>query len=235
MSNKDVYSSNVRKVVRVGKSSNKENVIPSDMREVINSILSTKTEEITLLKTKIQKLEKDNTDKVNIIRNMSESLNMAKIDNDKLYKLQNMKIAKYMELANVYNGEEEVLTPIDPRIDNRSLPDDSIRTELFGARSYVTTAYPGYVWRNCNWYRITPTLQFKSVPISNKSYHNDVIEKLGYDPSLIINDSFQELNIDGVRVFGLYNTTKYVYDIYYITSLKLGVINIHNSENAIVV
>jgi hypothetical protein len=48
----------------------------------------------------------------------------------------------------------------DPRMKNRSLPNDSILTYKYGARVYEHPLYPGFAWRNGFWYVVDENTKF---------------------------------------------------------------------------
>lgn len=107
--------------------------------------------------------------------------------------------------------EADKFAQVDPRIDNKPLPNDSVMTKQFGARAYVTDAYYGFVWRNGHWYRITDNLKFvESSPERIQYYLHKKSSKLSVkaitsegipDESANINDAYIPVKVDGIRYF----------------------------------
>ena len=100
---------------------------------------------------------------------------------------------------------EELKNEVDPRMFNNPLPNDSKMTYQYGARSYVVDCYPGYTWRNGNWFKITPDLKFEPTPKLLISQCPDPtgLADQSYSSSMfcIIDDSFYPVIINGTRVF----------------------------------
>lgn len=106
---------------------------------------------------------------------------------------------------------------IDPRTGFYALPNDAILTMEYGARAYVTDAFPGYIWRNGYWYKITPSINFTQMSDASiysrlsKKDHDGPIQftgsKINTLPgaatthALMINDAFDAILVDGIRLF----------------------------------
>lgn len=112
------------------------------------------------------------------------------------------------------NLGRQILVREDPRINNRPLPNDSIMTYEYGARAYITSAYPGYVWRNGHWYSLDSKPKFVPDSESKLVYYtstniNNSIEPSGKallyeelpDHSIHLNDSFVPVFVNGIRYF----------------------------------
>lgn len=100
---------------------------------------------------------------------------------------------------------EELKNEVDPRMFNNPLPNDSKMTYQYGARSYIVDCYPGYTWRNGNWFKITPDLKFEPTPkllISSCPDPTGLADQ-SYSSSMfcIIDDSYYPAIINGTRVF----------------------------------
>lgn len=82
----------------------------------------------------------------------------------------------------------------DPRKHDDSLPHDAVADmKTYGVRVYYSDTYPGFLWRNCRWYKITPDLEFSEV---NANYGT----RERYGP-IIIGDDFREHRVNGEHVF----------------------------------
>lgn len=155
-------------------------------------------QELDKLRTQIQFLQATLEDKVDEHRQLEEEL-ATKETSDDLFK-------------------------IDPRIDNKPLPNDATMTRDFGERSYITSVYPGFTWRNGYWFKITKTLKFKI--IQHDLHDKDIgfgisgLTKFNIDPAIQMTDKFEEIIHDDIRLFrAKYGSTDQEY-IYYIPSLK---------------
>lgn len=99
------------------------------------------------------------------------------------------------------------ITVIDPRTGFHALPNDAVLTMEYGARAYITDVYPGYLWRNGHWYKITQHIKF--VPMQEasiytrlqKETHDGPISLTGSTQAMMINDSFDAIYVDGIRLF----------------------------------
>lgn len=99
----------------------------------------------------------------------------------------------------------ELKCDADPRMFNNPLLNDSRMTYKFGARAYESDCYPGYVWRNGNWFKITPELQFEPTPkvlVTQRPDPTGAADQ-SYSSSIfcIIDDSFYPVLINGTRLF----------------------------------
>lgn len=108
-----------------------------------------------------------------------------------------------------------VHTVIDPRTGFHELPNDATLTMEYGARAYITDVYPGYVWRNCYWYKKSPNLKF--TPMNRASILTrlqkdrndgpvhyamaDMSNNNNHTHAIMINDSFDSVLVDNVRLF----------------------------------
>jgi hypothetical protein len=94
---------------------------------------------------------------------------------------------------------------LDPRVSNNILPFQSSVTYKFGARSYITSVYPQYTWRNGTWFLIDKDLSFKKDTI--KRYERSVLTLKSISTWLEyshINDSWDPITIGTHRYFILY-------------------------------
>lgn len=100
---------------------------------------------------------------------------------------------------------EELRNDVDPRMFNNPLPNDSKITYQYGARSYVVDCYPGYTWRNGNWFKITPDLMFEPTPkllVTNCPDPTGLADQsCSSSMFCIIDDSYYPIIINGTRVF----------------------------------
>lgn len=80
---------------------------------------------------------------------------------------------------------------IDPRINDNILPDNAVADmKTYGLRVYISDIYPGYLWRNCTWYKITPDLKFDS--LYTRWYGDEFIS---------VGDDSEECQFNGRRIF----------------------------------
>lgn len=98
---------------------------------------------------------------------------------------------------------------VDPRVYGNPLPNQSVVTFKYGARAYVTDAYPDYVWRNGAWYKIVPELRFDRCIskeflfvepgglFGNMQLSNHYIP----DNSNMLDDMYYPVVVNGQRVF----------------------------------
>lgn len=96
---------------------------------------------------------------------------------------------------------------IDPRTGFHALPNDATLTMEYGARAYTTDVYPGYLWRNGYWYKMATSVNFTRMSESSiysrlqKNGHDGPIHFNDNAPAVMINDSFDAIIVDGVRLF----------------------------------
>ena len=98
----------------------------------------------------------------------------------------------------------ELKNDIDPRLFNNPLPNDSKMTYQFGARAYTTDCYPGYIWRNGHWSKITQDLKFEATPKYLFSYADITGITSQYytaSPFVTLDDSYYPAIINGTRIF----------------------------------
>jgi len=112
--------------------------------------------------------------------------------------------------------ENNIIVVEDPRQDNKSLPNDSTITYAFGARAYVTDLYPGYIWRNCEWFKIKHGLKFK--PQSETRIKRYMFSK---NNSGHINDAYVPIIINGIRYFILYKYCTNNDDTTYVSNILI--------------
>lgn len=129
-------------------------------------------------------------------------------ENENLSKTNKTLLAEISTLKNMSNIENKT-SVIDPRIGFHPLPNDAVITMTYGARAYITDVFPGYLWRNGYWYKITQSINF--TPMSNASIYSR-LQKQYYDGpirfateipthAILINDTFDAIWVDGVRLF----------------------------------
>jgi ribosome-binding ATPase YchF (GTP1/OBG family) len=193
----------------------------SGVKDILDRIVELENENKLLKNNQIIEYNKNEQVLKNIITDHINKINKLEKDNNELVnKITNLEL-EIKELAD----DDLPFLPIDPRVDNKSLPNDAIINYTYGARGYITSTYPGYIWRNCNWYKITKTLKFKKVCGNSSTHTSKFINTTGIDYTLCINDSYDELLIDDTRTFGLptsrdKNGLAYSYNMYYVPMLK---------------
>lgn len=139
--------------------------------------------------------------------------------NAKLEALLKSRDSVIIELTNaiavLQNNVSSTKQLIDPRTGFHPLPNDATLSMEYGARAYVTDAYPGFIWRNGYWYKITPALKFSRLSdasIYSRLQKQDSNGPLNFTGSggissavtfqtFMINDSFDALFVDEVRLF----------------------------------
>lgn len=90
----------------------------------------------------------------------------------------------------------------DPRIENNPLPNESNMTYEFGARSYKTSCYPDYTWRNGYWYKISSELKFELIGSEDSlNLSSILLEDKHPDITAQIDDYFYPIIYDNVRYF----------------------------------
>ena len=123
-----------------------------------------------IIKKKLSKIEEEiikNNDKTNILIDAISEFKKEMIKlkseniqnlNNKLDMLDEKTITIYQEIVN--NNKKEIKIQIDPRTKHTELPNDAVVTYKYGARAFISNCYPGYVWRNLQWYEIKDGLTF---------------------------------------------------------------------------
>lgn len=138
------------------------------------------------------------------------------------------------ELLHKLTKKPEIIVFIDPRDDNKPLPEDSILVYKYGARSYLSDRYPGFTWRNGYWIKITDKLnlhpgsaerikKFYDEGSEREDGQTDDLMMYGIDPTISLNDSYIPYIINGSRKFirQFYNYKKvYRYSLVYYPQLK---------------
>ena len=109
------------------------------------------------------------------------------------------------------NETKKTVVVEDPRVNNNSLPNDSKINFEFGARSYISDLYPGFVWRNCVWFKIRSDLKFIKMDnskIKQKSARADtMLLHHKYNPEdnsgtmTNVDDLHDSIIVNDVRVF----------------------------------
>ncbi len=102
----------------------------------------------------------------------------------------------------------------DPRLFNNPLPNQATITYKYGARAYEIDCYPGFVWRNNHWYRITSSLNFVPDKVT-ATKKIDLVNAIntGIHTSLVLDDSYYPVIVNGTRLFvhETEGSTSYIY------------------------
>lgn len=155
----------------------------------------------------IEKLKADLTNKQNEFEAIMKLLTAEETAHKELKAL----IEKQTEKQTL-NKASQLPSCIDPRINNNTLPNDATLCMSYGARAYLSDVYPGYIWRNGYWFKITPALKFTQMPatkIKQKCARADTMVIHGrYNPEdntpstgTHVDDVHDALIINSVRVF----------------------------------
>lgn len=164
--------------------------------------------EVERLETEINKLHREATEQ----KRESEKTIHALIHNHRLEidtlnkEITTLKMANTRQMS---TSPQSLTISEDPRIRNRPLPQESKITYEFGARAYISDAYPNYVWRNGHWYKITDELKFVSMTheeikkiLLTNIYTTDIMRKIPFaDKSYTIDDTFAPIIYKGIRYF----------------------------------
>lgn len=124
-------------------------------------------------------------------------------------KIQNLQ-KELLEKSLALSKQTTIIEPIN--MDNVLLPQDAtLDLTTYGARVFVSNKYPGYVWRNCKWYKIEPNMRFQNLTFGEAVHRNQ------------ITDDFYEFHASYGRIFYCQRDR----DFHYLYDTTTGVLNLY--------
>lgn len=185
--------------------SREQNKVLEELVDKLTNDCKSQKSQITVLEEQNNTLRIDNSDLTNQLKTQSDTISTLE---------NTIAVLKASQSnSSTHNAPNTISTHIqiiDPRTGFHALPNDATLTMEYGARAYVTDAYPGYVWRNGYWYKVTSSLTFTRMSDASiysrlcKSEHDGpthFTQSNNTAHSVMINDSFDAVMIDGVRLF----------------------------------